>query len=187
MTQIIRNFGHWIPMYAVACLVIAASMLAVHLLRHRGTQPKWLRLLMTWLVLCWGLGVAFVTLFPDALGQPYDATSGLPARNLDLVPFAFSAGDGPSAIEVAANTVMFFVGGLLIAAKWRLNAFRTMVAGICIGLTVEALQFAFGIGRVSSVDDVLWAGLGALGGGACVSMVRGRRLTRQQQVFVVSP
>jgi hypothetical protein len=76
----------------------------------------------------WGLGVV-VALLPTAIGQAYDTTTGLPARSLDLLPFGLSSGEGVSVSELAANTLKFVAGGYLLAATWRLDAWRAMAGG----------------------------------------------------------
>lgn len=162
MTNLFRSFGHLLPIFLILATVLAVAVLLTHLPALRARRQVGGRMLWLWVTLCWVSGVLLVTLYPQVWGVE-------PARTASLVPFAsFSGGlglGGSVLVEVIANCLMFSMGGFLLGLAT--DRIRVIVAA-CAGLAlfVEACQYALALGRVASLDDVLWAVAGCLLGAA---------------------
>lgn len=66
--------------------------------------------------------------------------------------------------QLGGNLLVFAALGSLLPLRWAWFAdpWRLLLVGACLSSAVEVLQFALGIGRHSSVDDVLVNAIGAL-------------------------
>jgi VanZ like protein len=106
-------------------------------------------------------------------------------RALEAVPLAGLAaqlsGDPAVAVEqIGGNLLVFAAFGLCAPLRWELRV-ATVAALACAGsVTVEALQYALAIGRVSSVDDVLLNTLGAAAAALIVRTAQLRPFKRRQ-------
>ncbi|MFG1925539.1 VanZ family protein [Cryptosporangium sp. NPDC048952] len=89
--------------------------------------------------------------------------SGRSVESVPLVGLIDQLGGAPAvAIEqIGGNLLVFAAFGACSALRWSLRV-RTVTAIACAAsITVEILQYALAIGRVTSVDDVLLNTLGA--------------------------
>lgn len=86
---------------------------------------------------------------------------------LQLVPFAdlielASAAPRTIVEQLVGNLLLFFLAGLFGPLRFRVGPLAVF-AGAAVGAAlVETAQFAFGTGRVASIDDVLLNATGAL-------------------------
>jgi hypothetical protein len=86
---------------------------------------------------------------------------------LQLVPFADLlelAGADPRTIveQLVGNLLLFFLAGAFVPLRFRVGLLAVFLGGAAGAALVETAQFAFGTGRVASIDDVLLNALGAL-------------------------
>lgn len=86
---------------------------------------------------------------------------------LQLVPFAdlidLASADPRTIIEqLVGNMLLFFLAGLFAPLRFRIGLLAVFLGGALGAALVEIAQYAFGTGRVASVDDVLLNALGAL-------------------------
>ncbi|GIG87157.1 hypothetical protein Pen02_20930 [Plantactinospora endophytica] len=69
-------------------------------------------------------------------------------------------------VQIGGNLLVFAAFGALAPVRWRIGAGTVVAVAAVASATVETLQYAAGIGRVTSLDDVLLnaggAGLAAL-------------------------
>jgi glycopeptide antibiotics resistance protein len=106
-----------------------------------GTAP-WI-----WMILTPGVGVSGVSLVPFA----------------DL--WATLHGPGQAAfVQVGGNLLVFAALGAMLPVRSARFASLARIATVAAGasLTVEVLQYALRLGRVSSVDDVIVNAVGAV-------------------------
>jgi len=87
-------------------------------------------------------------------------------RALEVVPLVgllAQLGGAPAvAIEqIGGNLLVFAAFGLFAPLRWELRIPTVAALACAASITVEALQYALAIGRVTSVDDVLLNTLGA--------------------------
>jgi glycopeptide antibiotics resistance protein len=68
--------------------------------------------------------------------------------------------------QIVGNLLVFAAFGFLAPIRWQIRPLWVVAAAAAASTTVETLQWVLGLGRVSSVDDVLvnaaGAGLAAL-------------------------
>jgi hypothetical protein len=86
---------------------------------------------------------------------------------VQLVPFADLidlAGADPRTIveQLVGNMLLFFLAGLFVPLRFRVGLLAVFLGGVLGAALVETAQYAFGTGRVASVDDVLLNAVGAL-------------------------
>ncbi|WP_378738419.1 VanZ family protein [Nocardia brasiliensis] len=108
-------------------------------------------------------------------------------RSVNLVPLrdlAAQLADGRVIEQIGGNLLVFAALGLLLPVRrsWFARWYRILLVGAAASVTVEAVQFALGIGRHSSVDDVL---LNAAG--ACLAGQLSRRLWASHTAGAVGP
>lgn len=89
------------------------------------------------------------------------------AGGVQPVPFADLidlAGADPRTIveQLVGNLLLFFLAGLFAPLRFRVGLWAVLLGGAAGAALVETAQFAFGTGRVASVDDVLLNAVGAL-------------------------
>lgn len=175
MTSILRSFGHLVPIFLAASLLLGAIILVTHLPAIRAEKKTGSRVLWQWAVASWVLAVLLVTLYPQAWGMESE-------RGLSLVPFASMTGIGTEVgfsalFEILANCVLFVLGGFLLQFA---SIGPRRVVGMCVALAllVEILQYVVAVSRVTSVDDVIWAGLGSSAGLFLGRRLRDRRRRR---------
>ncbi|WP_157446651.1 VanZ family protein [Cellulosimicrobium sp. TH-20] len=122
---------------------------------------------------------AIVDLAP---GLRADQIPTTPERALSLVPFgeigdllSNSVSASVPLSQIGGNAVLFLPLTLALTARLRLPVARGVLVGIASVVLIEVLQFALGLGRVSSVDDVIVATPGIV-----LGAVLGRLLGRQR-------
>lgn len=117
-------------------------------------------------------GVLGVTLFPlplaglDPFTAPYSSVQLQPLDTIELLL------RGPqSARQLGGNLLLLAPMGVLVPIAWRAArpAWRTIAWGVVVSVTIEVLQFTFGVlsgefYRVVDVDDVLLNVLGVAAG-----------------------
>ncbi|GAB3190070.1 VanZ family protein [Nesterenkonia suensis] len=189
MTNLVRSFGSLVPMFVAVAVLLAVVLTAVYLVagRRRGWSSR--SFLWSWGVSSWVAGVVIVTVVPHTVGLA-------PSRHVELVPFAFLGEIGSSVgasvlTEVLANLVMFMIGGAILALS-SMTTSRIVLAATLFAVFVEVMQFVLGFGRVSSVDDVIWAAAGAwigawVGQSVVGQSVRRRAAARHGRSDVVAP
>lgn len=168
MTNYIRQFSFLLPFFFLGSLLI----LVIVLLARVGASGNRVSVVSyrTWLTafLCWIWGTCLITLYPTSWGD-------FSLRFVSWVPFSVFAVDDSSAghpalIEVLSNLFLFFVGGTL--AKLGIQSAARVVGTLTLfAVFIEIAQFAIGAGRISSVDDVLWAFAGSAAGAGFCSLV----------------
>jgi len=98
-----------------------------------------------------------------------------PTRVLTLIPFEELVTGGPGigfavVKEGLANVLLFVAGGFLFRLARRTTARRTVLALAVFAIFVETGQYVLNIGRMSSIDDVIWAIVGATVGATVMSI-----------------
>jgi hypothetical protein len=83
------------------------------------------------------------------------------------VPFAdlleLASADPRTIVEqLVGNLLLFFFAGCFVPLRLRIGLGTVLLGGAAGAALVETAQYAFGTGRVASVDDVLLNALGAL-------------------------
>jgi hypothetical protein len=89
------------------------------------------------------------------------------AGGVQLVPFAdlidLASADPRTIVEqLVGNMLLFFLAGLFVPLRFRVGLLAVFLGGAVGAALVETAQFAFGTGRVASIDDVLLNAIGAL-------------------------
>ncbi|MCD0442539.1 VanZ family protein [Glycomyces sp. A-F 0318] len=84
-----------------------------------------------------------------------------PVPFADLVDLA-SADPRTIVEQLVGNLLLFLLAGFFVPIRLRVGPWAVLLGGALGAALVEAAQFAFGTGRVASVDDVLLNALGAL-------------------------
>ncbi|WP_231492275.1 VanZ family protein [Glycomyces sp. NRRL B-16210] len=86
---------------------------------------------------------------------------------VQLVPFAdlvdLASADPRTIVEqLVGNLLLFFLAGVFVPLRFKVGLWAVFLGGAVGASLVETAQFAFGTGRVASVDDVLLNAVGAL-------------------------
>ncbi|WP_329427488.1 VanZ family protein [Streptosporangium sp. NBC_01495] len=157
-----QAWQQWGNVILAALAAIPAVVLAVHLLalrRTRAGHPFPVRTALAdvvavagtvpwiWMILTPGAGLSDVSLIPFA----------------DL--WATLHGPGQAAfVQVGGNLLVFAALGAMLPVRSARFASLTRIAAVAAGasLTVEVLQYALRLGRISSVDDVIVNAAGAV-------------------------
>jgi glycopeptide antibiotics resistance protein len=166
-----RSFGYLIPMFLVGVVLLPAVMLVVNWKKVRTRKIDWPRFFLAWCILAWFLGLGLITLMP---------TSGvIGERAISLVPLQelifHGPGIGYSVLkEGAANIFLFASGSVALSLYGRASVFQTALVATGIALVIEVLQYVLALGRISSIDDLLWAFTGGLLGSAVGVLLRKR-------------
>jgi len=155
------GIGRWLPVVAVSVAVAPVGLLAARALAGRAERrgmpaaPAWRR------------SLALVGLVGGTLPWLWMILTPLPAaRRLHLVPLRDLVEvllDEPlrAFFQIGGNLLVFAGFGFFAAARWRLRPLAATALAAAGSVTVEALQYALALGRVSSVDDVLLNAAGA--------------------------
>jgi uncharacterized protein (DUF697 family) len=113
---------------------------------------------------------------------PRGGTGGVqPVPFADLIDLA-SADPRTIVEQLVGNLLLFFLAGVFVPLRFRIGLLAVFLGGAVGAALVETAQFAFGTGRVASIDDVLLNAIGALLG-ALVS----RRWWRVSPVIAEPP
>jgi VanZ like family len=157
-----QAWQQWGNIVLAAFLTVPAVVVAVRLLalrRARAGHPLPARTALAdvvavagtapwiWMILTPGVGVSGVSLVPFA----------------DL--WATLHGPGQAAfVQVGGNLLVFAALGAMLPVRSARFASLARIATVAAGasLTVEVLQYALRLGRVSSVDDVIVNAVGAV-------------------------
>jgi hypothetical protein len=93
---------------------------------------------------------------------PRGGTGGVqPVPFADLIDLA-SADPRTIVEQLVGNLLLFLLAGCFLPIRFRLGLGTVLLGGALGAALVEAAQYAFGTGRIASVDDVLLNALGAL-------------------------
>lgn len=142
---------------AVACALVIA-LAGARAVRRGGSWPSFLARVGPWVAFAvLGLATAFATLTPLGRGE---------GRALDLVPLRAALAAGMTATmptQIAGNlALLFWLGLLLPVVVPRLGTVRRTTAVVAATtVMIETGQYVLGLGRYSTIDDVL---LNTLGG-----------------------
>lgn len=136
---------------------------AIGLLAARRAVGAWHRPVAIALATAHLGGVLGVTLFPlplnglDPFTAPYSAVQLVPLETIELL-----LRGSQSARQLGGNLLLLVPMGVLVPIAWRAArpAWRTLAWGVAVSVTIEVLQFVFGVlsgefYRVVDVDDVL--------------------------------
>ncbi|NUU24311.1 MAG: VanZ family protein [Streptomycetaceae bacterium] len=178
MGEVWRSWGGVLVVWAVAVPVLAGAAVWGVRLRVRHGRPYHRALRMT----LGEVGVLGGTLpWVWMILTPRDAPGGV-----NLVPFrdiVQTLAGPPSAavVQVAANLVVFVPLGFCLPLRVpRLAGVRRMLAlGAAVSAALEAAQYAFDLGRVASVDDVVMNATGAALGAAALAVARAGSAARR--------
>jgi glycopeptide antibiotics resistance protein len=172
-----RSFGFLIPMFLVGVVLLTAVMLVVNWKKIRTRNIDWPRLFLAWCIFAWLLGVGLITLMPTSWGIRDHSISLVPLQQLIL----HGPGVGYSVLkEGAANIFLFASGSVALSLYGRASVFQTALMATGIALVIEVLQYVLALGRISSIDDLLWAFAGGLLGGAVGVLLRKRATAKSK-------
>jgi VanZ like protein len=117
------------------------------------------------------LGASFVSVFVLTLPPSIDA-----GRSIELIPFSRGWHNTSAEAEMLANMILFVPLGMFAPARWSVldEWKRVVLAALALSVGIEAAQFAFGLGRQSSITDVILNAIGATLGYLVLRMVRRR-------------
>ncbi len=139
--------------------LVAAALVATR--RRRGVDGRWaVRASLAEVGLVYGeLPWLWMILTPEPGGT----------RRISVVPLRDLTTLAPRdvLVQVGGNLLAFAALGFFLPIRWPVGIRAVLLAGCCAALLVETAQYAFALGRVSSVDDVLVNALGAVLFGAC--------------------
>ena len=160
--------SYLVPFFIMGAAVIAAVLIFLNRQSLRSGTVQWRGQIYLWLSLVWFLGTSLITLMPFAFGDE-------PTRVLTLIPFEELVTGGPGigfavVKEGLANVLLFVAGGFLFRLARRTTARRTVLALAVFAIFVETGQYVLNIGRMSSIDDVIWAIVGATVGATVMSI-----------------
>jgi hypothetical protein len=151
----------WIPVVAVSLAVLPLGLLAVRVrtarLRERGLASE----------VAVRRSVAEVGTIGGTLPWLWMILTPLPAprqvRPVPLLDIANLLAGAPltAFFQIGGNLLVFAAFGLLAPVRWRIGAVAVTAIAAAGSVTVESLQYALNLGRVSSVDDVLLNAAGA--------------------------
>jgi hypothetical protein len=111
-------------------------------------------------------------LTPDAAGSR--RLSLVPLRDLRTLaqccravlasphPGCGCARPGDLVVQIGGNLLVFAALGAALPVRWRAGSATVAVVAALASASVETLQYALDLGRVSSIDDVLLNTLGAV-------------------------
>lgn len=154
-----RLLSYLIPFFLIGVVLIAGVLVISNRKRIKAGQVQLSKLFLLWILLGWTLGTCLITLMPASFGNE-------PKSTLSLVPFQELISNGPGigyAVikEGLANILLFAVGGALYMLALKPTVGRVVLHLGIFAVLVETGQFTLGIDRISSVDDVIWAVVGA--------------------------
>ncbi|WP_404285982.1 VanZ family protein [Glutamicibacter arilaitensis] len=155
-----RLLSYLIPFFLIGVVLIAVVLIITNWKRVKSGQTQLSKLFLLWILLGWVLGTGLITLMPASFGNE-------PKSTLSLVPFQELILNGPGigyAVikEGLANILLFAVGGAIYMLALKPTVGCAVLHLGLFAVLVETGQFTLGIDRISSVDDVIWAVLGAV-------------------------
>ena len=177
MSQLVRNFADPFRISLLLLVPLVGLMLSIIFgqgRRGKSNPSSPLALVSEILFGCSIVTILIFTLMPAA---------GMTTRSLDLVPrrniwqmATDSVGPAVPFGQLGGNLLLLAPLGFLGPIRWRgLDRWRSVtLLGVGLGAAVETMQYVLSVGRVSSVDDVILATLGALFGYVCLVNLRPR-------------
>ena len=159
--MIVAGIVHWIPVIVVSLLAVPLAILAavalVRLRVHRGDAPGQARLRSWTEVLMVAGTVPWVWMILTPLAGPHAV------RPIPLVDILELLAGTPliAFVQVAGNLLVFAAYGFLAPIRWRITPLAVLASAGIASAAVEAAQYLFDLGRVSSIDDVLLNSVGA--------------------------
>ena len=151
VTEFLRTIKPLLPLIPIGLVVVALAIAGLGAFHGTDRRRAFRAAALDVLVGAAILGVLVLTLSPSS-----DA-----GRTIDLVPL-----DSSSSAQRAGNVLLFVPLGVFVPARWPVfdGWARAILAGAATSATIEALQFALGLGReASSTDVILNTGGAALG------------------------
>jgi VanZ like family len=153
--------GRWLPVIVVAIGALPAAALAAHLLaatRARAGLPA---------ADAWRRSLTEVGMIIGTTPWLWMILTPLPDDPLlHLIPFEDLYGQFQRPLlwilfQVGGNLLVFAAYGFLAPIRWPIRPLWVVVTAGAASVTVEVLQWALHLGRVTSVDDVLLNAAGA--------------------------
>lgn len=159
MEEVWRAWGGVITASLVALPAVALAVAGLAVARRRrGTPAR----------VAWWRSVAEVGMVAGTLPWVWMILTPTDApRRVHLTPFrdlAVQVTDPATAVvQIGGNLLVFATLGLFAPVRWPALAspWRVFALGAAGSILVELAQYAFDLGRVSSVDDVLVNAMGA--------------------------
>jgi VanZ like family len=151
----------WVPVVVISIAVFPLGLLVARRLEgravRRGVPPGVARRRALAEVGMVGGTAPWIWMILTPLPAPRDV------RLTPLRDVAELLADTPAAafFQIVGNLLVFAALGFFAAARWRIGVLAVVGLAAAASLTVEALQYALALGRVSSVDDVLLNAAGA--------------------------
>jgi hypothetical protein len=166
------GIGHWVPVLAVSVAAVpVAALVTAALVRHRRGRPDAVR-----------RSVAEVAMVAGTLPWIWMIFTPLPGpdRRVRLVPLwdiaSLVTGEpGFAFFQIVGNLLVFAAFGFFAPRRWPVRVATVVAAAAAASITIEITQYGLGIGRVSSVDDVL---LNTLGAGLAAALSRAHAAER---------
>ena len=159
-------------------LMIAGALLLLSLAvrgisaRYAHRPLSWRAIVWSAAIVGWAAAVAYITLVAGI-------TTSTGSRPVELVPgggivqlLTDSVSVEVPLVQIGGNAVLFAPFGVLLALRHSISITRCIGWAALASVAIEATQFAFALGRVASVDDVLVNTLGAVAGFALVRVVQ---------------
>ncbi len=149
---------HWIyclPLMEAALLALCAAGLFGLMHRYWENRPWW-RVVLSGLLLCWGLLVLKQTVW----------RSGVQQCTVSLIPFqcyltVLQGGEKELIRSAFMNVLLFFPGGMLARCLWKTCPLWQLTLMFLLGsVAIECFQYGFKIGTAET-DDVIHNTLGA--------------------------
>jgi hypothetical protein len=93
---------------------------------------------------------------------PADAPTRVQLDPVEGLAGVLSGGAGTAVVQMVGNLLVFAAFGAFAPLRWpRLGLWHVLLLAAAGSVTVELLQFALDLGRVTATDDVLVNALGA--------------------------
>lgn len=174
MQQLWRAFQEAIIFFILGVPVVLAGGAAVFLSRKKslGNRRALLSTGIDVMLVFSLLGIVLVTLWPRPWA--YRAASIQLVPLVDSMDILFHSVDWSVPVRnLGCNILLFIPYGFFIT--WRFGHKRrvlfALITGAVVSVLIEAMQYVLPLGRISSVDDVLFNTLGALLGSALFAAV----------------
>jgi glycopeptide antibiotics resistance protein len=155
------GFARWLPVIAISIATLPAAFVVIRALdtrsRRNGVPPDLAR----------RRSISEVGMVAGTLPWIWMTLTPLPRpRSVRLIPLRDLADQLAGApvtafFQVGGNLLLLTAFGFFAATRWRIGVATIAAMAATTSLTVEILQYALALGRVSSVDDVLLNTVGA--------------------------
>jgi hypothetical protein len=177
------GIGRWLPVVAVSVATMPVAALVIVALGRRRVRLVGARIPADEArAAAWRRTVAEVAMVAGTLPwiwMIFTPLSG-PPRRLRLVPLSDIANLVTGAswfafFQIVGNLLVFAAFGFFARWRWPIRIATVVAVAAAASVTVEVTQYLLGIGRVSSVDDVL---LNTLGAGLAAALAPARTVER---------